>query len=386
LIKVLHFAAIINRHDFIDAVLTRLDRSRFQVRAITAMPPRRSEPYRDGEAYDTRCLQIPVSKSAYPVMLKALIREIRDFKPDVVHAHHFDESFVAALATRLLRVPALVIGHHYSDHIYFLSRGLRLEFNLAIEAFVNRTASRIVVPAQEVYTLLVDRQGVPAGKVQVIPYGLEFDRYHASTPDAPARLRERHGLGGRFVVLACCRLNREKGLDHLLRAIASMRAQAPDLSMVFVGDGSDRAALEALTRELDLSGVVTFIGWSNDALDWLATADVVVQPSLCESYCQVLVEALAFKKPVVMTPVGAGPDVIGANERGRLVPKADAPALAAALTELMTDRQLGQELGRRGFDFLQRTTQVDAVVRQHEQVYEDVLRNAGASKLVEVRH
>ena len=62
MIRVLHFAGIINRHDFIDAVLTRLDRSRFEVRALTGVPPRRVEAYRDGEAYETRCLQLPVSK------------------------------------------------------------------------------------------------------------------------------------------------------------------------------------------------------------------------------------------------------------------------------------------------------------------------------------
>jgi glycosyltransferase involved in cell wall biosynthesis len=82
-----------------------------------------------------------------------------------------------------------------------------------------------------------------------------------------------------------------------------------------------------------------------------------------------------------MTPVGAGPEVIGANERGRLVPKADAPALAAALSELAADRGLGEELGRRGRDFVRRTSQVDAIVQQHERVYDDVLRLSRAPSL-----
>lgn len=379
--RVLHFAGIINRHDFIDAVLTRLDRSRFDVFALTGVPPRRAEPYRDGEAYDGRCLNMPATRRNYPGMIRELMAEIRRFQPHVVHAHHFDESFVAALVSKVLRRPALVIGHHYSDHIYFLSTGWRRRVHLAIEAFSNRAASRVVVPAKEVYDLLVDRQHVPPAKVRVIPYGLEFDRYQASSPEAPARLRAEYGLDGKYVVLTCCRLNREKGLEYFLKAVAALRDQGRHFAVVLVGDGPERQALQALSHALGLDGLVTFAGWRNDALDWMAAADVVVQPSLCESYCQVLVEALAFGKPVIMTPVGAGPEIIGANERGRLVAKADVGALAAALDELMNAPQLGEELGRRGLEFVRRHSRIDAIVRQHEQVYDQAIGLNPASRL-----
>ncbi len=56
MIRVLHFAGIINRHDFIDTVLINLNRRRFTVAALTAVPPRRNEPHSEAEAYDTRCL------------------------------------------------------------------------------------------------------------------------------------------------------------------------------------------------------------------------------------------------------------------------------------------------------------------------------------------
>ena len=83
-------------------------------------------------------------------------------------------------------------------------------------------------------------------------------------------------------------------------------------------------------------------------MDWIAAADLVVHPALCESWCQVLFEALGFTKPILMTPVGAAPEVIGNNERGRLIPPGDSGAIADAIIELMDDRELGRSLAESG--------------------------------------
>lgn len=380
MLRILHFAGIINRHDFIDSILTKLDRSRFEIAALTAAAPLRREPYADAEAYSTHSLSIPISRRTYGRLVAALVETIRRIRPDIVHAHHYDESFLASLAVRYTRSPALVIGHHYSDHIYYLSSGWRRRLHLMVEAFSNRAAARIVVPAQEVFRILVDRQREPADKVSVIPYGLPLERYRASAPDAAARLRREHGLDGRFVVLACCRLNREKGLEHLLRAVPALTARHPDAAVVLVGDGSYRPDLVRLAAELGIGRAVSFVGWRADALDWLAMSDVIVQPSMCESYCQVLVEALAFAKPVVMTPVGAGPEVIGDNERGRLVPKGDSLAIAAALDELASDRTLGPRLGGAGHAYVRAHMDVARIVQAHEAMYSRVAEEAHAGR------
>ena len=76
--RVLHFAGIINRHDFIDTVLTHLDRRRFDIFALTAIPPRRVEPYGESEVYAVRCLDRPVVRGNYPALFSALVYEGSD--------------------------------------------------------------------------------------------------------------------------------------------------------------------------------------------------------------------------------------------------------------------------------------------------------------------
>jgi glycosyltransferase involved in cell wall biosynthesis len=377
MIRVLHFAGIINRYDIIDTVLTRLDRSRFQVHALTGVPSRHPDPYSAEEEYSTRCLNFTFNRRHYRGMFRALMEEIRRVRPHILQAHHFDENIIAALAVRRARVPCYVIGRHYSDHIYYLTRGLKRKALLAAEGFSNRTADRIAVPAHDIARLLTERQGVPKEKIEVIPFGLDFSKYCPSSPEAPSRLRREYGLENSFMALVCCRLNPEKGLEYLLQAVPEIRARVKNFKLVMVGNGPHETELRRLSGELGIEEVVQFIGWRDDAMDWVAAADTVVQPSFCESFCQVLMEALAFAKPMVMTPVGAAPDVIGNDERGLLVPPGDSKAIAAALCRLAENRDLGAKLGTRGQAYIHQNLTAEVATRRYEQLYESALKADG---------
>lgn len=377
-IRVLHFAGILNRYDIIDSVLTRLDRSRFEAHALTGVPPRQTGAYASGEEYPTRCLNFEFNRRSYRRMYNALAAEIERVRPHILQAHHFDENIVAAWAVRRTGVPCYIVGRHYSDHIYYLTRGLKRKAFLAAEGFSNRTANRIAVPAHDIARLLTERQGVPREKIEVIPFGLDFKKYHPSSPEAPARLRREFGLEDSFMALACCRLNPEKGLEYLLQAVPEIMKRVSNFKLVFVGDGPREQELRRLSSQLGIERVTQFVGWRDDALDWVAAADAVVQPSFCESFCQVLMEALAFGKPMVMTPVGAAPDVIGRDERGLLVPTGDARALAAALVKLAENRELGAELGKRGREFIHENMAADVTTRRYERLYETVLSETSA--------
>lgn len=377
LIRVLHFAGIINRFDIIDTVLTRLDRNRFEVFALTGSPPRQVGAYPLGTDYPTRCLNFEFTRSNYLRMFRSLVEEVKRVRPHILQVHHYDANLVASAVVRVLGLRSYVIGRHYSDHIYFLTHGLKQKLFLEGENFSNRTADKIAVPSLEVAQLLIQKQGVPKEKVAVIPFGLDFDKYRTSSADAPQRLRREFHLQNKYFILACCRLSPEKGLDYLIRAFVRVRTQNQDARLVFVGNGSFELELRSLSHSLGLDDAVTFVGWRDDALDWIAAADLVVQPSFAESFCQVLFEALGFAKPVIMTPVGAAPEVIGDNERGRIIPKGDSAAIASAICELMQDRQLGNELGRLGQSFIYQNMGADRTARLYEQLYTQLANTVG---------
>ena len=370
MIRVLHFAGLINRYDFIDSVLTKLDRDKFEVSALTLEPPNnRTGKYAPNEEYETTCLNIRLNVRSARSVFAALVRRIRQFRPDILQAHHYNESLIAALASRYTGVPVFVIGHHYSDHIYQLTRGPKRRFYLTGEAIANYFADKIVVPSQEVVDLL-GRRGDIKNKIVKIPYGTDVTMVTSVDPSEAERLRTEYGLQGKFVGLTTCRLNKEKGLEHLIHAVDSIRHRFPQFRLIMAGSGREEDFLRSLVTRLGLDDVVKFIGWRTDTLNWIVASDLVFQPSISESFCQVLVESLLLERPIVMTPVGAGPEVIVNGERGGyLVPIGSSAAIADAICRAIEFADERHELALRGKEFVQTHYTTEVTAGMYEEMY-----------------
>jgi glycosyltransferase involved in cell wall biosynthesis len=140
-----------------------------------------------------------------------------------------------------------------------------------------------------------------------------------------------------------------------------------------VGDGGYRRELEARSIALGLAGNVHFTGHRADIASVLAGLDVVVNPSLEESACYTMVEALLMERGVVASDVGGLPDTVQHRETGLLTPPGDPAALAAAVTELLADPCKRQEMGRRGRDRCLRQFDINATVAQLEALYRKAL-------------
>ncbi len=143
-----------------------------------------------------------------------------------------------------------------------------------------------------------------------------------------------------------------KGVDHLLRAFAGVRREAPGARLRLVGDGDARPGLEALARTLGIAESVDFEGFRGgaDLVEAYRTATVLVLPSLtdAESFGMTLVEAMACGRPVIGSRVGGIPEVIDDGVTGLLVPPGDTRALTAACLRILGDGALADRLGRAG--------------------------------------
>ncbi|MFC0407828.1 glycosyltransferase [Roseomonas elaeocarpi] len=152
------------------------------------------------------------------------------------------------------------------------------------------------------------------------------------------------------VLLAMGRLHRNKGFDTLLRALP----RVPGAQLILAGEGPERAALEALARELGVADRTHFLGWRTDAGALLARADVFVCSSRHEPLGNIVLEAFSARRPVVACASQGPRELIQDGENGLLVPT-DAPeALAAALSRLLADHALREQLaaaGRRAFEW-----------------------------------
>ena len=368
-IRVLHLADVVNRYDVIDNVVRNLDPSRFDVEVATFTAESNIHPPDYEAAGVVHSVLGANGRKDYPAAALRMARLLRKRDIDIVHAHNFDPNAVAWLATQLRPSARIVVGRHYCDAIYLNSFGARQRANLAIERLVNRRATRIIVPSTAIRDLMIGRQGVPAGKVDMIPYAFDPSHYELPTAKDRAEVRADLGLSSCFAVATIGRLYRDKGHRYMVEAVRQVAQDLPDLTWVIVGDGPDRAQIESAVDQDGLAGRVRVLGWRKDALRLLGAMDAVVQPSLQEAYSQVMAEALWMSRPLVMTDVSGAPDLVTDGETGLVVPRADAGALARALRDLYADAALCERLGRQGRRHVEARLAIPAILPRYEDSY-----------------
>jgi glycosyltransferase involved in cell wall biosynthesis len=273
-----------------------------------------------------------------------LWRLFRHARPAIVHTHTSKAGFVGRLAAWLARVPAVI--HQPHGHIFYgyWSRP-RTALFVALERIAAHWTDTIVtLTPREVEEHLQRGIGRPA-QYAVVPSGVPIE---ALRREAPSRAAARARLGlpsGAYVVAAVGRFVPIKGFDLLVAALADVVAHVPGARVLLIGDGEERAALEAQARARGVADRLHITGSVTDVIGLLAAADVLAAPSRNEGMGRVLVEAMALGLPVVGARVGGIPDVIEDGESGLLVPPDDPAALAGALTDLGCDTGRRAKLG-----------------------------------------
>ena len=198
--------------------------------------------------------------------------------------------------------------------------------------------------------------GADRARVEVVPYGVDADRFR---PDPLIRAKRRAGLGIASqvpVVFAAGRLVRKKGFEYLIDAAAALPASAGILTVIAgAGDLEPELRAQAAASKLD-GDRVRFIGnlTQDEVGEWLATADVIVVPSVrddsgnVDGLPNIVLEALASGTPLVATPAGGIGSVIDHDRTGVIVPERDAAALANAIAVLAADPAKRLALGEAG--------------------------------------
>jgi glycosyltransferase involved in cell wall biosynthesis len=262
-----------------------------------------------------------------------LVRLMRAFRPDVVHTHTAKAGFVGRVAARLAGVPVVV--HTFHGHVL---HGYFGPAKTALFRFLERGAARmsdaLVAVSEGVKRDLVVHGVAPAERIRVIPLGLELAPLAGALPRGGLRGEAGFadaaplvGLVGRLVPI--------KDVPTFLAAAARVAERRRDVRFAVVGDGEERASVEAERDRLGLGGTVALLGWKRDMREVFGDLDLVVNCSRNEGTPVALIEALAAGRPVVATRVGGTPDLLAGGAHGHLVPPGDPEALAAAILDVL---------------------------------------------------
>jgi glycosyltransferase involved in cell wall biosynthesis len=233
-------------------------------------------------------------------------------------------------------------------------------------------ADAIIVHTQANRAELVATFPVDATKVRVIPQGNLADFAGQAIP--PTEARATFGLDpAARVVLFFGLIKPYKGLDHLVRAFATVRRQVTDARLVIVGQANeDFTHYRRLVDRLGLADVVVtdlrYVPHAEMARVF-AAADVVALPYVRTYQSAVLFAAYTFGRPVVVTATGGLTETVGGDDTGLVVPPADPDALAGALIELLSDLARCRRLGERAQALARTKYAWPEIARQTEEVY-----------------
>lgn len=297
---------------------------------------------------------------------------LRRFKPDVVVSFRKGMSIITLGAIALYgRSKLRWIAREGNNTIAVIHDELKSTVARRVveefTAWVYGSADRLLTICHEMEDDLTAALGLDRRKLRTIHNAVdlaEVEERAAEAPPAELALNEPY-------LIAVGRLERQKGIDVLLRAFAASEHRASH-RVLLVGRGSHEQQLRDLATELGIAGRVTFAGWQDNPWSLMRRASLFVLPSRWEGFGNVVIEALACGAPVAVSDCSYGPkEIVQNGVNGLVFPVDDVPGTTRAIDRVLGDPELAARLTaagkRRARDF-----DVPVIVRRYEALFDEV--------------
>jgi len=292
---------------------------------------------------------------------------------DLLQTLLFHASVVGALTRTLRRnrIP-IILTRHYSDehHILHQNHPLKRKRTLFLESLINRLSDGIIACSYYAREVLVSKEGVPPGKITVIPYGLDFSCY-AVSPKTTQALRNQLGLKGKIVLGIAARIVEINGYRCLFEALAKLAH--PKVVLLVVGDGPQLQEFQELSHALGLKDRVHFLGFKENLPDILSVMDILVHPSITEGLPQVVMEGMLMGLLIVGSRIKPMEELIVDGVHGLLLPPNNASALARCLQRLVNSLKDRKAMGEAGRHYALKNFDMKKMVKAYENLYRKLL-------------
>jgi len=331
---------------------------------------------------DVRCIALHKRPGQTWWLYPQLLRLLRGLRPAIVHTRNLAALEVQPVAWAA-GVPVRIHGEHGRDvgDLDGSHRGYQ-----RVRRLYRPFVQQYVALSRDLQQYLVDKVQVPPARIVQVCNGVDTQRFHPGAAGIPEAIAgcpfdpARHWLVG-----SVGRMQTVKDQPTLVRAFVHALALAPALRerlrLVLVGDGPLRAECEAVLAAAGVRELAWLPGERTDVPALMRGLHAFALPSLAEGISNTILEAMASGLPVLATAVGGNADLVDEGLTGRLVPAADAPAMARALAALAADPAQAAALGRAGRAAAEARFSLQAMVAAYRGVYHRGLRAAGIDGL-----
>ena len=297
----------------------------------------------------------------FPIVVRRLRRLLNAQKPQIIQTFLFHANIVGRIAARRLGAKAVLSGIRVAE------RGT--QWHLRIDRMTREWVDRYVCVSQSVADFSAEQAGLPREKLVVIHNGIDLTKYPAAQPADPAKL----GIGvGHRLITFVGRLEPQKGVQWLIETAPQWLASLPGCDLLLVGDGPLKGRLKAICRDSGIAERVHFAGWRADVPEILAASDLLVLPSAWEGMPNIVLEAMASRRPVVATDVEGVRELLGPGAADQTVPYGDSQALAEKVVKFMYNRDLAVVRGDENRRWAEQNFEISRMVKAYENLWESL--------------
>jgi phosphatidylinositol alpha-1,6-mannosyltransferase len=289
----------------------------------------------------------------YARAIPALAGVVKNCKPDILHCGKcLPEGLLAVAIKRWKGIPFACYVHGEEVALARTTRELAY-----LTRVVLRSATTIIANSHHSMKMLVDEWDAPAGKVIVMHPGVDTARFVPAAVNPV--IRRRLEWTGKRVILTVGALQRRKGQDMMIRALAAIRARCPDVLYAIAGQGWEQPHLESLAAEHGVADIVQFRGAPSDQelIELYQQCDLFALPNRqvgwdFEGFGIALIEAQACGKAVIAGASGGAPETVQPGVTGVVVNCNEPMPLADATVTLLESPERRMEMGLSGRDWV----------------------------------
>jgi len=310
-----------------------------------------------------------------PLLLKniSLVWKLRCYlvreRFDILQTHFVESEIHGALATRLTQSRTIYVGtrrnlYHWVD---------AEPWNFLFLRYTSRWADWILVNSHKVFKECQRKEGISSDKIRVIQNAIDLRRFNNIQC---GEVKTKIGLSGKHPIVGVVGNWRSiKGLVPFLHAAEIVHREIQNSRFVLVGFGPQENELKSLAKKLGIIENIKFIHNSTKIPEIIKTFDIAVQPSLSESFSNVLIEYMAASKPIVATKVGDAERVIESGKNGLLVQPNNPQELATAILYICNDRRKAYTMGQLARKKVAANWSSDRILEKYQLFYKELVED-----------
>ncbi len=326
---------------------------------IALAAPQRSNIYKRASKEDILVFPLDLHKR-HPFISYQLASIIKKNNIQILNSHSSRDSwhsvFVKSFFCKNLR---LIRTRHLSTPI---SKNI-------FSKFLYKTPDVIITTGESIRQRMIEINKFDAQKIISIPTGVDINLFSYRGIIPSLNKEKDHIYIGTISILRSW-----KGLDYFIYAIKILVKSYKNLKFFITGDGPQKGNLINLAQKIGVDKYIEFLGYREDIPGILASLDILVHPSTGhEGVPQIILQALAMKKPVIATNVGSIPEIIKNQKTGLLIKPRSPQEIAKAISFLIEDKNIAKELGEKGRLFVEDNYSLERMLEKIENIYHKII-------------